>query len=294
MEGEEATRRESVTAKDEQISLLKAVLIQLSDELQRKDQRIVELETQLFQTLTSNSESATMASSQFVCPHCSRGQGSSESISSPVATARSYSVGSDRLALVPNLSPIEETRDGVFSRMSSISSTAGNEGVGRGGNHSNKTTPRRKPSVLDWEQQELQRGIATLDAAIAELELQRSSEERLAALRRERTRLMAELNRKVQSRLKTVRRNSDDMFTKLATEYESFTRDQMCEAVRELDRAQARYKAYIDQLLAVVLETNSALLEGMPRLQQSAGLRMDLLRMASRGEASHLCYTCMA
>ena len=58
----------------------------------------------------------------------------------------------------------------------------------------------------------------------------------------------------------------------------------MCEAVRELDRAQVSYKAYIDQLLAVVLETNSALLEGMPRLQQSSGLRLDLLRMASRGE----------
>lgn len=60
----------------------------------------------------------------------------------------------------------------------------------------------------------------------------------------------------------------------------------MCEAVRELDRAQAQYKVYIDQLLAVALETNSSLLEGMPRLQQSAGLRMDLLRMASRGEVS--------
>lgn len=60
----------------------------------------------------------------------------------------------------------------------------------------------------------------------------------------------------------------------------------MCEAVRELDRAQAKYKAYIDQLLAVALETNSALLEGMPRLQQSSGLRMDLLRVASRGEVS--------
>ena len=59
---------------------------------------------------------------------------------------------------------------------------------------------------------------------------------------------------------------------------------QMCEAVRELDRTQAHYKVYIDQLLAVVLETNSALLEGMPRLQQSTGLRMELLRMASRGE----------
>ena len=58
----------------------------------------------------------------------------------------------------------------------------------------------------------------------------------------------------------------------------------MCEAVRELDSAQARYKTYIDQLLAVVLETNSALLEGMPRLQQSTGLRLDLLRVASRGE----------
>ena len=173
---------------------------------------------------------------------------------------------------------------------------------------------------------QLQQAIATLDAAIAELELQATSEQRLGALRRERSQLMTELNRKVQLRLRKVRRNSDEVLTRLATEYENCSKDQVmmmvvlsqsgptdrgaqlyppvslflqiCDAVRELDRAQTSYKSYIDQLLAVVLETSPTLLEGMPRLQQSNGLRMDLLRVASRGEVSsrhpvyrHVVYT---
>ena len=39
---------------------------------------------------------------------------------------------------------------------------------------------------------------------------------------------MSDLNRKVQQRLKKIRRNSDDVFTRLATEYENCTRDQVC------------------------------------------------------------------
>ena len=58
----------------------------------------------------------------------------------------------------------------------------------------------------------------------------------------------------------------------------------MCEAVRVLDLAQSKFKTYIDHLLAVVLERGPALLEGMPRLQQSSGLHMELLRMASKGQ----------
>ena len=74
---------------------------------------------------------------------------------------------------------------------------------------------------------QLQGAIATLDSSIAELELQSTSQQRLVALRRERSRMMTELNRKVETRLRTVRRNSDDVFTRLATDYENFTRDQV-------------------------------------------------------------------
>ena len=74
---------------------------------------------------------------------------------------------------------------------------------------------------------QLQQAIATLDAAIAELELQATSEQRLGALRRERSQLMTELNRKVQLRLRKVRRNSDEVLTRLATEYENCSKDQV-------------------------------------------------------------------
>ena len=74
---------------------------------------------------------------------------------------------------------------------------------------------------------QLQQAIAALDAAIAELELQATSEQRLGALRKERSHLMTELNRKVQLRLRKVRRNSDEVLTRLATEYENCSKDQV-------------------------------------------------------------------
>ena len=228
--------------------------------MQRKDERIAELEAQLsFLSSPSDKESQSVATGMTPLLACLQGgQGSSSEggASSPMATTRRIS-SSDRLAMVPNLSPIEERGDGVFSQLSCDDDNAGgvtdsNRAAGgnerKSGNHSNKTTPRRrKISVLDREQQEvettknshspflrgvlflpqLQVAIATLDSTIAELELGSSSEGRLAALRRERSRLMADLNRKVQTRLRTVRRNSDDVFTKLATDYENFTRDQV-------------------------------------------------------------------
>ena len=56
--------------------------------------------------------------------------------------------------------------------------------------------------------------------------------------------------------------------------------------MRALDRTCVKLKSYIDQLLAVVLENNPSLLEGMPRIQQNTGMKMELFRMASLQEVS--------
>lgn len=73
----------------------------------------------------------------------------------------------------------------------------------------------------------MQQAIAAVDSAIAELELQATSEDRLMALRRERGHLMAELNHKVQMRLKRVRHNSDEVLSRLANEYENCSKEQV-------------------------------------------------------------------
>lgn len=54
--------------------------------------------------------------------------------------------------------------------------------------------------------------------------------------------------------------------------------------LRALDRTCVKLKSYIDQLLAVVLESNPNLLEGMPRIQQNIGMKIELFRMASMQE----------
>ena len=61
---------------------------------------------------------------------------------------------------------------------------------------------------------------------------------------------------------------------------------QVCDVLRSLERTCVKLKAYIDQLLAVVLESNPILLEGMPRIQQNVGMKLELFKMASLQEVS--------
>ena len=154
--------------------------------MQRKDERIAELEAHLSSLSKNNTDKesqsvATAMSPLLVCPQCLRGgQGSSSEggASSPMATTTRRISSSDRLAMVPNLSPIEERGDGVFSQLScddgnasgvtdSNRAAGGNER--KSGNHSNKTTPRRrKISVLDREQQEVEKSLCLTNVSVLE------------------------------------------------------------------------------------------------------------------------------
>lgn len=121
------------------VSIVHSVqLVQLNDELKRKDQRIAELELQLREL--TNQDAVTMTNTTpLTCPHCSRGQ-SSEATTSPMTT-RTLSSSSDHLVFARNLSPIEEVTDGD-SQMGAIR---------RVGNHGNKT----RKDTLDQEQQKV-------------------------------------------------------------------------------------------------------------------------------------------
>lgn len=61
---------------------------------------------------------------------------------------------------------------------------------------------------------------------------------------------------------------------------------QLCDELRSLDLTIVKLKSYIDQLLAVALESNPCLLEGMPRIQQNSGLKIELFSVASLTEVS--------
>ena len=74
---------------------------------------------------------------------------------------------------------------------------------------------------------QLQQAISELDSAIAELELQPTSEHRLRALREERAWLMTELNLKVQQRLRKIRRNSAEVMNCLSTQLQNCSKEQV-------------------------------------------------------------------
>lgn len=59
---------------------------------------------------------------------------------------------------------------------------------------------------------------------------------------------------------------------------------QVSHVIRTLKKAKIKVKKYIDQLLAIVLDNDPNMLEGMPRLQQSPSMSPDLLGVASLPE----------
>lgn len=146
---------------------------------------------------------------------------------------------------------------------------------------------RKGSAILEDQQQKLQRAISEKDSVIAVLELQPDSERQVEQLRLERARLMRDLNDKAEQRLKLLRRDSvvslEQKMGSLALQYQNCDREQVCEVLRILALDSARMKAYIDELLALVLERNSALLEGLPRIQLR-GTRPELLTAASLPE----------
>ena len=58
----------------------------------------------------------------------------------------------------------------------------------------------------------------------------------------------------------------------------------MSHAIRALEKAKRKVKNYIDQLIAIVLDNDPSMLEGMPRIQQNSGMSPDLLGIASLPE----------
>ena len=61
----------------------------------------------------------------------------------------------------------------------------------------------------------------------------------------------------------------------------------VCEAIRVLEQSKSQLRGYIDQLLALVLDRDPSLLEGLPRIQQNNGMSPDLLRVASLPEVKY-------
>ncbi len=56
--------------------------------------------------------------------------------------------------------------------------------------------------------------------------------------------------------------------------------------LRSLERETRTLKETIDRLFAVILDRELSLMEGLPRIQQEAGLTFDLLGAASMTEVS--------
>lgn len=153
---------------------------------------------------------------------------------------------------------------------------------------------RQAAELLEIHLRELQQAISEKDSAIATLEHQlqettpplsrRSSGtdgvEMLASLKqlkREKSTLTSQLKVKVKERLALFKKDSEEVIGALAVQHQASTKKQVCNVLRSLERNTERLKAHIDELFALMLEQDPLLMEGLPRIQQEAGLDLDLL-----------------
>ncbi|KAI8504077.1 ethionine resistance protein [Branchiostoma belcheri] len=141
--------------------------------------------------------------------------------------------------------------------------------------------------VMEMKQEALLAAISEKDANIALLELSSSKKKKtmddVAALKREREQFVQQLKQQNQNRIKLMHDNFDEeMNGSSVTDGQGPSPDQLnaqlLGMLEDLQEGQRKLKAYIDHLVALSLEKDKTLLEGLPRTQQDQVRSMEKLK----------------
>ncbi|XP_066284577.1 ELKS/Rab6-interacting/CAST family member 1-like isoform X10 [Branchiostoma lanceolatum] len=137
--------------------------------------------------------------------------------------------------------------------------------------------------VMEMKQEALLAAISEKDANIALLELSSSKKKKtmddVAALKREKDQFVQQLKQQNQNRIKLMHDNFDEeMNGSSVTDGQGPSPDQLLGMLEDLQEGQRKLKAYIDHLVALSLEKDKTLLEGLPRTQQDEVRSMEKLK----------------
>ncbi|XP_054433159.1 ELKS/Rab6-interacting/CAST family member 1 isoform X3 [Pteronotus mesoamericanus] len=219
---------------------------QLQDSLRKKDDRIEELEEALRESVQITAER--------------------EMVLAQEESART----SAEKQVEELLMAMEKVKQELESMKAKLSSTQ--QSLAEKETHlTNLRAERRKhlEEVLEMKQEALLAAISEKDANIALLELSSSkkkTQEEVAALKREKDRLVQQLKQQTQNRMKLMADNYEDDHFKSAHSNQSNHKpspDQIIQPLLELDQNRSKLKLYIGHLTALCHDRNPLILRGL-------------------------------
>ncbi|XP_058440120.1 ELKS/Rab6-interacting/CAST family member 1 isoform X1 [Marmota monax] len=237
---------------------------QLQDSLRKKDDRIEELEEALRESVQITAEREMVLAQEE-----SARTNAEKQLLSEILHETSH-LGFKWFKVEELLMAMEKVKQELESMKAKLSSTQ--QSLAEKETHlTNLRAERRKhlEEVLEMKQEALLAAISEKDANIALLELSSSkkkTQEEVAALKREKDRLVQQLKQQTQNRMKLMADNYEDDHFKSSHSNQTNHKpspDQIIQPLLELDQNRSKLKLYIGHLTALCHDRDPLILRGL-------------------------------
>ncbi|XP_029390551.1 ELKS/Rab6-interacting/CAST family member 1 isoform X6 [Mus pahari] len=245
-----------------EVDRLLEILKEVENEKNDKDKKIAELERQV---KDQNKKVANLKHKEQV-----EKKKSAQMLEEARRREDSLSDSSQQLQVEELLMAMEKVKQELESMKAKLSSTQ--QSLAEKETHlTNLRAERRKhlEEVLEMKQEALLAAISEKDANIALLELSSSkkkTQEEVAALKREKDRLVQQLKQQTQNRMKLMADNYDDDHLRSSRPNQTNHKpspDQIIQPLLELDQNRSKLKLYIGHLTALCHDRDPLILRGL-------------------------------
>ncbi|XP_006237292.1 ELKS/Rab6-interacting/CAST family member 1 isoform X3 [Rattus norvegicus] len=262
LEREMARYKDESSKAQTEVDRLLEILKEVENEKNDKDKKIAELERQV---KDQNKKVANLKHKEQV-----EKKKSAQMLEEARRREDSLSDSSQQLQVEELLMAMEKVKQELESMKAKLSSTQ--QSLAEKETHlTNLRAERRKhlEEVLEMKQEALLAAISEKDANIALLELSSSkkkTQEEVAALKREKDRLVQQLKQQTQNRMKLMADNyEDDHFRSSRSNQTNHkpSPDQIIQPLLELDQNRSKLKLYIGHLTALCHDRDPLILRGL-------------------------------
>ncbi|XP_036036702.1 ELKS/Rab6-interacting/CAST family member 1 isoform X6 [Onychomys torridus] len=262
LEKEIARYKDESSKAQTEVDRLLEILKEVENEKNDKDKKIAELERQV---KDQNKKVANLKHKEQV-----EKKKSAQMLEEARRREDSLSDSSQQLQVEELLMAMEKVKQELESMKAKLSSTQ--QSLAEKETHlTNLRAERRKhlEEVLEMKQEALLAAISEKDANIALLELSSSkkkTQEEVAALKREKDRLVQQLKQQTQNRMKLMADNYEDDHFKSSRSNQTNHKpspDQIIQPLLELDQNRSKLKLYIGHLTALCHDRDPLILRGL-------------------------------
>ncbi|XP_077196136.1 ELKS/Rab6-interacting/CAST family member 1 isoform X14 [Paroedura picta] len=263
LEREVAQYREESTKAQAEVDRLLEILKEMENEKNDKDKKIAELERQI---KDQNKKVANLKHKEQV-----EKKKSAQMLEEARRREDNLNDSSQQLQVEELMMAMEKVKQELESMKAKLSCTQ--QSLAEKETHlTNLRAERRKhlEEVLEMKQEALLAAISEKDANIALLELSSSkkkTQDEVAALKREKDRLVQQLKQQTQNRMKLMADNYDDDHLKSSSHSNQTNHkpspDQVIQPLLDLDQNRSKLKLYIGHLTALCHERDPLILRGL-------------------------------